>query len=138
MAWCSRGRNLVWAVLCKVAEFITAITLCIRAVAAKMTYLSTNKAPSIIRHPTEHEGCQHGCQLLCCIEFFNYSDDFRQSLRVFFIYLGCGGVHIPKSFNKNADGCSVTVKGTSVSCCFEAVDVARKSFIIFLLYLHKV
>ena len=53
--------DLVGAVLCKVAKFITAVKLHIRAVVTRKTCLSTNKASSIIRHHADHRGCQHGC-----------------------------------------------------------------------------
>ena len=69
VVWCSWGKNLVGTVLCKVAQFITAITLCISEVVAKMTCLSTNKTSIIIGHHTDPDGCQYGCKLLCCIEF---------------------------------------------------------------------
>ena len=52
VAWCPWWRNLVGAVLCKVAKFITAITLGIWAVVAKMTCQSTNKT----KHHTDCGG----------------------------------------------------------------------------------
>ena len=78
-----------------------------------------------------------GCLLLCCINFYNQSDDFSQSLRILFIYFSCNGVCILKSFNKNADCHSVTVKSALLSCCFGVVDIGSRSFIILLLYLNK-
>ena len=103
----------------KVAKFIPAVTLHIRAVGAKMACLSTNNASIIVRHHADHGGCQLGCYLLCCIEFLNYSNDFRWSLRVLFVNLSCGGVYISKSLNKHADDYSVIVKSASPRCCLK-------------------
>ena len=36
------------------------------------------------------------------------------------------------------DGCSVIIKGASLSCCLEAMDIGSEGFIILLLYLHRV
>ena len=41
------------------------------------------------------------------------------------------------AFNKDVDCCSVIVQSTSLSCCFEVMDIGSKSFIVLLLYLHK-
>ena len=124
--------------LVQCGQFIAGVTLCIEAVVAKMTFSSKNKASIIIRLHPDHGGCQHGGYLLGCIGFLNSSNDFRQSLMVLFVNLSCGGVSISKSFNKNADGHKVIVKGASLSCCLEAVDIGSESFIILLLYFHKV
>ena len=80
VAWCSQGRNLVEAVLCKVAEFITAVTLCIRGVVAKMTCSSTNKACTIVRHQTDCGGC-HNMAVSCCAAF-NFSTNLMTSDKV--------------------------------------------------------
>ena len=105
---CSWGRNLVGEVLCKVAKFITGVTL--HWASGCQNGLSVHKVSIIIRNHADPGGCQHGCYLLCCIEFLNYSNDFRQGLWVLFVNLSWGGVCIPNSLNKNADGCSVTIK----------------------------
>ena len=47
------------------------------------------------------------------------------------------GVCIPKFFNKNVDFYSVIVKGASLTCCTEVVDIGSESFITLLLHFHN-
>ena len=94
-AWHSGGMNLFGTVLYKVAKFITAVTLGIRAVVAKMSCLSTYKISIITGHHVVHGRFQCGC-----IEFFNKSDYFSQGLRVLFMYFSCDGRCFSKSLSE--------------------------------------
>ena len=70
----------------------------------------------------------------------SFSTSLMTSVKIWgsFSYILAVMVVASTALNKDADCHSVIVKSTLLSCCLQVMDIGSKSFIVLLLYLHKV